>query len=68
MMGNFRLCSRRFPVEKELVNKISVRAMAYRLIDLLRAEGLVNAETYRNVKDLERQENGKSTSLTFLAD
>lgn len=55
-------------MEKELVNKISVRAMAYRLIDLLHAEGLVNAETYRNVKDLERQEKGKSTSLTFLVD
>jgi len=68
MTGSFRLCLRRFPVEKELVNKISVRAMAYRLIDLLYAEGLINAETYRNVKALERQEKGKSTSLTFLVD
>lgn len=55
-------------MEKELIDKISVRTMAYRLIDLLRAEGLVNAETFRNVKELERQENGKSTSLTFLSD
>ncbi|MBR5298162.1 MAG: hypothetical protein IKU29_09915 [Parabacteroides sp.] len=55
-------------MEKELVNRISVRAMAYRLIDLLHTEGLVNAETYRNVKHLERQENGQLTSLTFLAD
>ncbi len=55
-------------MKKIMADKIDVRALAYRLIDMLYQEGLVNAETYRNVKLLERQENGKSTSLTFLKD
>lgn len=52
---------------KKVSSMLDPQRAAFRLIAILYERGKINDETWKNVKDLERQENSDSTSLNKKA-